>query len=178
MQPSSKTLKPSLAGVKKRVSKMEFKQAVNIILKYEGGYVNDPKDPGGETKYGISKRAYPNVDIAGLTKGHAKDIYQRDYWNACKCDGLPESLRLLVFDSAVNHGVGWASKTLQGLVMVKKDGEIGPKTLAAINEFNEEKLLERFLINRLDYYFSNRNFYRYGQGWLRRLLHVSVYTQR
>jgi len=91
------------------------------IFKWEGGYVNDSRDPGGETKYGISKRAYPNVDIANLTKDAAWAIYERDYWLAAGCDRMTPGMALMVFDAAVNCGVGRArawyaiSKDINGL---------------------------------------------------------------
>ena len=85
--------------------KESWDKAIDFVLSMEGGYVNDPKDPGGETKYGISKRAYPNVDIAGLTESKAKEIYKKDYWDKCGCDGLPVGIDILVFDTAVNMGV-------------------------------------------------------------------------
>lgn len=79
-----------------------FAAALELLLHFEGGYVNDPNDAGGETKYGISKRAYPNLDIASLTKSDAAEIYLRDYWDACRCSEMPEPLSLSVFDYAVN----------------------------------------------------------------------------
>lgn len=144
----------------------------------EGGYVNDPIDPGGETRYGISKRQYPELDIKDLAKGHAKDIYKRDYWNKCMCEGLPDILRLMVFDCAVNQGANYAARTLQDLVKAKEDGIIGPKTLENIAQFNPERLLERFALRRLERYYSNKNFFRYGKGWLNRLIHIAINTQR
>ena len=88
-----------------------FELAVSRILKEEGGYVNDPKDKGGETKYGISKRAYPNEDIKNLTVERAKEIYRRDYWNPIKGDQIPaQSVAESVFDMAVNGGTGTALK--------------------------------------------------------------------
>lgn len=90
-----------------------FDQAVGMVLKHEGGYVNDPVDPGGETKYGISKRAYPKVDIKGLTVDGAKAIYKRDYWDAVGGDSLPPNVRYAAFDTAVNMGVGVAKKFLK-----------------------------------------------------------------
>lgn len=89
-----------------------FDQAVGMVLKHEGGYVNDPTDPGGETKYGISKRAYPKVDIASLTVDGAKAIYKRDYWDAIGADQLPPNVRYAAFDTAVNMGVGVAKRFL------------------------------------------------------------------
>ena len=156
---------------------MHFNRAVNIVLEMEGGYVNDPRDPGGETRYGISKRSYPHINIKELTKGHAKDIYHRDYWNACMCEGLPEQLRLMVFDCAVNQGVRFASTTLQQLVRARQDGKVGPKTLGLVSEFNLAKLLENYAVKRLQRYSINPNFDRYGKGWLDRLIRISIKTQ-
>ncbi len=82
-----------------------FKRAIVFVLRHEGGYVNDPRDPGGETKFGISKRAYPQVDIMSLTVNEAKDIYKTDYWDRAGCDGLAWPLCLVVLDTAVNCGV-------------------------------------------------------------------------
>lgn len=90
-----------------------FEESVKHVLSHEGGYVNDPDDPGGETKYGISKRAYPNLDIANLTREDAKAIYKRDYWDAIGADNLPASVRYAAFDTAVNMGVGAAKKLLR-----------------------------------------------------------------
>ena len=95
------------------------------IFKWEGGYVNDRTDPGGETKYGISKRAHPDVDIAALTKVTAWAIYERDYWLAAGCDRMTPGMALLVFDSAVNCGVSrareWylASKDINGVFVLR-----------------------------------------------------------
>lgn len=84
---------------------MSFLKAMEFVLKWEGGYVNDPSDRGGETKYGISKRAYPRLDIKNLTKEQAQEIYLNDYWKASGADKLPWPLSLYVFDTAVNMGV-------------------------------------------------------------------------
>lgn len=124
---------------------MNFEQAIEIILREEGGYVNDPVDRGGETNFGISKRAYPNVDIKNLTKERAAELYRLDYWERIKADQLPEWLRLPVFDFAVNGGVARAIKMLQKVAGVKQDGIIGPKTLQAVQTvstraFTEERL--------------------------------------
>jgi lysozyme family protein len=88
--------------------KETFDKAINFVLKHEGNYINNSKDPGGETKYGISKRSYPNEDIKNLTVDRAKEIYRRDYWDTCKCDDLPDPLDLIVFDTAINMGPGTA----------------------------------------------------------------------
>ena len=83
----------------------KFNQIIDKVLKHEGGYVNDPNDPGGETNYGISKRAYPNVDIKNLTIDGAKEIYKKDYWDKTKVESVPERLRYIYFDMCVNMGM-------------------------------------------------------------------------
>lgn len=85
-----------------------FEAAMKFIFKWEGGYVNDPDDPGGETKYGISKRAYPNVDIKNLTKDQAKEIYFRDYWLKAGLDKYPQDKAIVLMNVAVNMGVAKA----------------------------------------------------------------------
>lgn len=91
---------------------MSFKEAVEFSLQWEGGYVNDPTDPGGETKWGISKRAFPNEDIKNLTKERAMEIYYNRYWVAAGCDSLARGIGIAVFDTAVNCGVTRAKSWL------------------------------------------------------------------
>jgi len=93
--------------------KEHFEKAMKFILKWEGGYVNDPADPGGETRYGISKNAHPDVDIRNLTEEGAKEIYLRDYWKPADCPSMKWPLCLVVFDTAVNMGVGRAKRLLE-----------------------------------------------------------------
>ena len=92
-----------------------YSKAIDFVLQWEGGWVNDPSDPGGETKYGISKRAYPNVNIKELTLEQAKDIYYKDYWQATGCNepNISDPLACVIFDTAVNMGVGRAKKFLK-----------------------------------------------------------------
>lgn len=84
--------------------KNNFNKAVEFVLKWEGGYSNNPHDPGGETKFGISKRAYPHLEISKITKEQAIAIYQKDYWQRCGCDKLEFPLDIIVFDTAVHCG--------------------------------------------------------------------------
>ena len=127
-----------------------FEQCFKQLIHHEGGYVNDPKDPGGETKYGISKRSYPDVDIAALTLEQAQAIYLRDYWMRARCDELPPAIAFLVFDCAVNSGIGQAIRFLQRAVGVADDGLIGPMTIAAVSRVDVESLASRFLGQRLN----------------------------
>ena len=89
---------------------MSFETVVHMVLEHEGGYVNHPSDPGGETKYGISKRAYPDVDIAELTKDDAANLYKRDYWDRIKGDELPVGVACVVMDYAVNSGISLSGR--------------------------------------------------------------------
>jgi len=153
---------------------MKFNDAVEIILKHEAGYVWNPRDPGGETNFGISKRAYPLLDIKNLTRDEAIEIYRRDYWDRCKIDLLPQALRLIVFDSAVNQGPQVSIALLQAALGVKADGDLGPDSLKAINGANLEKLIQAYARFRLNRYFDNRNFQTFGEGWVRRLQEISL----
>ena len=91
----------------------KFDRAVEFVLKREGGYVNHPNDPGGETNFGISKRAHPDLDNKNLTVGVAKMIYKQKYWDTAHCQKLPWPLCLVHFDMAVNSGVDYADRFLK-----------------------------------------------------------------
>lgn len=129
---------------------MSFEQALKFVLEREGGYVNDPADPGGETKYGISKKSYPNVDIRHLTPELAAVIYQSDYWAPAGCDDLEPGLALVVFDTAVNCG---KSRAVEWLA-----------------EFPQ---VEDYLWHRLAYYRglvqAKATMQKFLVGWVRRL---------
>jgi len=130
-----------------------FDRAIISVLFHEGGYVNNPHDPGGETNFGISKRSYPNVDIKNLTKDEAIAIYRRDFWQSCY-DKMPYQIAAKVFDMAVNMGVSTAHKLLQRAAQVTPDGIIGSKTLAAIAGFSVGALLDNITIEQIKYYKS------------------------
>lgn len=107
-----------------------FIDIIKQVLENEGGYVNDPDDAGGETKYGITKKQYLLLDIKNLTKEEAIEIYKRDYWTPSKASSLPHNLQYAYFDTVVNCGQGTAVKILQRAAGAKVDGMIGPKTIA------------------------------------------------
>ena len=104
---------PAAASRTQRPVATTSEEAIKNVLGREGGYVNNPADRGGETKFGISKGSYPNLDIANLTKEEAAAIYKRDYWDGMNIDQLPPEMREVVFDAAVNQGKDFASKALQ-----------------------------------------------------------------
>lgn len=145
---------------------MDFSRAVEFVLDEEGGYSNDLQDPGGETKYGISKRAYPNLDIAKLTRDQAIAIYQRDYWDHLPT--LPGRLQFLVFDFAVNAGIKRAVQTLQSAIGVHPDGFFGPVSRSALRKIPEITACILYTAERANAYGHFAGFPRYGRGWLRR----------
>ncbi len=146
-----------------------YDEAVYLILKHEGGYVNNPNDTGGETNFGISKRAYPDLNIAELSVETAQEIYKRDFWDKVKGDKLPEGLDLMVFDFAVNAGVSRASKVLQKILGAKQDGIIGSKTLNLLKTQGDTLgLITEYYRLRQAYYESIDSFQHFGHGWTRR----------
>jgi lysozyme family protein len=156
---------------------MDFQEALEFVLSREGHYSNDPDDPGGETKFGISKKQYPNLQIADLTRDQAAEIYRRDYWDACRCDELPRWIRLSVFDCAVNQGVGTAGKILQALVGAAQDGRIGPRTVQATWRHRETLALS-YAVERCLLYARSGRFDKFGRGWVHRALAVVIRTSQ
>lgn len=149
---------------------MNFDDAFEALIGHEGGYVNHPADPGGETKYGITKRTYPHLNIAALTLEQAKVIYKRDFWNKAGCDALPGGLAFDVFDTAVNSGVSRAATFLQLALGVDADGKVGPVTRAAIvAEPNKAALQARFNGERLQFMTDLDTWSTFGKGWARRV---------
>lgn len=148
---------------------MRFNDAMPLIIEFEGGYVADPRDPGGETNFGISKRAYPKEDIKNLTLERAYEIYKRDYWDAVKADDLPAPIRFPVFDMAINSGVRQAIKTLQKSVDAVQDGILGPNTLKAVGAVAPQRLVSTFSGNRLLFLTSLTTFSTFGRGWTKRV---------
>ena len=150
-----------------------FNEAIERVLKHEGGYVNDPTDKGGETNYGISKRAYPDLDIKNLTKEDAKKIYYQDYWLKSYADQLPTDVRYIHFDTAINMGLKRAAKLLQESIGgIAVDGIIGNQTLSNAPKTN----LYKYAIYRLAYYNKiirrNNSQVKFIGGWTNRVLDI------
>jgi lysozyme family protein len=148
-----------------------FDAALAFVLEHEGGdkITDDPRDPGGLTRYGICQRSYPGLDIRNLTRADAAAIYARDYWQASRCDKLPPTIAFMHFDCSVNQGVGAAAKLLQEALGVIPDGKIGPNTIAAALMAKPIPILIEYAARRGKRYADNPNFDRFGLGWLRRL---------
>ena len=149
----------------------DFTRCIELILAEEGGLAHRRRDPGGLTKFGISSRAYPNLDIASLTRDQAIAIYRADYWAKIHGDDLPTGLDLLVFDTAVNMGVLTAAMLLQEAVGATLDGVIGPVTLSRARQTLPE-LLGDYCALRAWRYEINRTEDVFGKGWFRRLFRL------
>ncbi len=148
---------------------MIFDEAFEILIGHEGGYVNDPRDPGGETKFGVSKRSYPAVNIKALTLKDAKAIYLQDFWIKAYCPQVPASVRFDLFDMAVNSGVGAALRALQAAVGAVEDGVYGPATQAAVSRLDAPSILARFNGVRLRFMADLPAWSSFGRGWARRI---------
>lgn len=148
------------------MKKISFDVAFNRLLGHEGGYVNDPNDPGGETNWGISKRSYPGVDIRNLTREAAKGIYERDFWDCVQ--GIHSSIKFQVFDAAVNHGIDAAIRMLQRAVNVADDGRWGTYSIGAASTMAESDVLMLFLAERAEYFTKLKNWPHHGKGWIRK----------
>ena len=159
-----------------------FDACMPFIFKAEGGYSDNPADPGGPTNFGITLatlRAYegdPNLtaeDVKKLTPAVAREIYRTQYWNRMQCGALPPGLDLEVFDFGVNSGPAESVKTLQRIVGVTQDGSIGPITLAAVRQFSVADLIARFAQARLAFY-QSLNEPEFEQGWATRVAHIQT----
>lgn len=152
-----------------------FEQAVKKVLENEGGYVNDPTDAGGETKFGISKRSYPGEDTKNLTIERAKEIYKADFWDKIQGDLIMDQLIAeSVFDFAVNAGVSTAVKLAQRVVEVESDGIVGKKTLFELNHVDDLYFIKIFALEKIKYYAkicektpTNK---KYFFGWVKRAI--------
>lgn len=148
---------------------------IEKTISYEGGYSNDPFDPGGETKYGISKKSYPDLDIASLTLQDAISIYTKDYWDSLQCDAIVnKKVRWKLFDMAVNTGVVTTVKAVQSIVGCDIDGVLGPQTLHYINASDPDNLVNKLInyqcMHYADICLRNSTQVIFLKGWLRRAL--------
>ena len=159
---------------------MEFNDIIDDVLQSEGGpkITKDPLDPGGTTKYGISQRAYPDLDIEKLTEKDAKDIYYNDYWIPSKASKVPVQIREIYFDMVVNFGRRGAVKVLQQASNAKNtfkiavDGGIGPATLGACKHLEPERLRAYRTLKFAKIVIKKPSQEKYWFGWFRRSLRV------
>jgi lysozyme family protein len=161
-----------------------FEKALVHVLAMEGGWTDDPHDPGGPTNLGITLAEFArhrgvaldaeNVarlkgQLRALTRTEAASIYRRDYWQAARCPLLPAPLAVFHFDAAVNQGVGGSARMLQRALAVAVDGAIGPATLAAAANADVSEVLAHYADVRRAHYRSLSTFWRFGRGWLARV---------
>lgn len=165
---------------------LAFRKAVTFVLISEGalyangtpkddlGYVNDPTDPGGETKGGISKRAFPHLDMQNLTLEKIVSLYHVRYWRAAHCADWSAPVALMVFDAAVQHGPVTAIELLQEISEAKSDGKVGPLTRAAVATLDAGYLVNRYSLRRARFYAriitKNQSQTRFIEGWHNRLV--------
>jgi lysozyme family protein len=147
---------------------MNFNDAFDRLISNEGGYVNNPADPGGETKFGISKRSYPTIDIKNLTRDQTKEIYLRDFWQRGQMDNFDGAIAFQAFDAAVNHGIETAIRLLQRSAGVADDGHIGPVTIAAIKGKSITDMLMLFIAERIRFWTKLTTWSTFGKGWANR----------
>lgn len=147
------------------------------------GYVNDPVDPGGETKYGVAKNANIDLDITALDWDGAQRVYYSRYWLAGACDKITAfapRVAVLHFDGAVNHGIGRASRFLQAAVNATVDGDIGPGTLSAARAMDEIAICNKICDARVAFYrqivANNPSQSKYLNGWLRRIVEMRAFV--
>lgn len=157
-----------------------YQRALSLVLQSEGGYVNNPKDPGGPTNLGVTLatlRAYRgravNVnDVKALTRTEAGEVYRANYWNKVKGDNLPSGVDYAAFDLAVNSGPGTAAKFLQRCLRVTDDGNIGPLTLNAASTASARDLVNALCDRRMAYLQSLGSYGEFGKGWKARVASV------
>tara|TARA_R110000803_G_scaffold71299_2_gene134471 strand:- start:2491 stop:3000 length:510 start_codon:yes stop_codon:yes gene_type:complete len=156
--------------------KHNFETALEMLLEHEGGYVNHPKDPGGETNLGVTKRTWAKWlgrdinegEMKELTPEDVAELYKKEYWDRLKCDNLPTGLDFFCFDWGVNSGTGRSAKALQRIISVAQDGAIGPKTLRALEDHNAKEVVDLMHSRRQEFYENLTTFETFGKGWTRR----------
>jgi lysozyme family protein len=157
-----------------------FESAVALVLQHEGGFVHHPRDPGGATKFGITRETLSRArgrpasveDVRQLTREEAASIYRNLYWKAVRADELPLGLDFAVFDLAVNSGPKRAMTMLQNVLGVEADGLIGPVTIRAANRADPAEAVRRLTRSRLGFLSRLATWPVFGRGWRRRVLAV------
>ena len=157
---------------------MTFDEIIDNVLESEGGYVNDKDDAGGETNMGISKKAYPDLDIKNLTREAAKQLYYEDYWTPSKAEQLPNQLREVYFDMVVNFGRRGAAKVLQqacngkNTYKIKEDGMVGTATIGASKNLEPDRLRAYRVLKFATIVIKKPTQEKFWFGWFRRAIRV------
>lgn len=151
-----------------------FNKCIAVVIKTEGGFQKNPKDKGNwangvlkGTKYGISAKSYPDLDIENLTEEKAKEIYFRDYWGVCKLDGIEDpNAALQILDFAVTSGPFRAVRVAQKCSFAHEDGIMGPASIKAINQ--SLCFLDKYKNERLKFYSNLSDWEWAGHSWTER----------
>lgn len=155
----------------------DFNRAWPWVLAAEGGDSDHPADQGGRTRYGISQRQYPDLDMDSLTEEQAKHIYHQNYWLAYRCDRLPWPINLILFDAVVQHRPRTAVRLVQAaLGDIKQDGLMGPQTITRATQVPVAQTLDRYFVGRADLYhtivLANSSQAAFLRGWFGRLFRL------
>ena len=162
-----------------------FERCLALVLKSEGGFVNNPADPGGMTNLGVTKKTYEawvnrtvdEAEMRGLTPDDVAPLYQRNYWDKVAANSLPVGVDYCLFDTAVNSGPSQAVKFIQRALNVVVDGVLGQQTIAAANQRDAAELIEQFCEERLQFMQSLKTWPTFGRGWQRRVEEVQAAAQ-
>jgi len=163
----------------KLILRENFETSLRHILRFEGGYVDHPADPGGATNLGITRdtlarfrgRPVSKAEVRALGRDTAREIYRKFYWDALRCDEMPGGLDLALFDCGVNQGTSRAARLLQTALRITVDGIIGPVTIRSAKSADRATLLTEFMALRMRAYGRlSRLFRTFGLGWSRRLM--------
>lgn len=159
-----------------------FDRCLPLLLRHEGGFVNHPRDPGGMTNLGVTKRAWEEYKghpvsesaMHALTPAVVAPFYKRRYWDAVRGDDLPSGVDFCVFDCSANSGVGRAARLLQSVLGIAADGKIGPETIRAAKARAAEQVIANFSTARLTFLRSLPTWPTFGKGWQRRVEEVET----
>ncbi len=155
-----------------------YQRFFTAMLLDEGPESNDPRDPGGRTKFGFSQRAYPKLNFDTFTVEEARELAYQDYWARIYGDSLPEPIAGVMFDAAFNMGITAAVRLAQRAVKVSDDGAMGPETRHAIENTNIARFIERYTSLRILQYTQMKNFDLYGLGWIARAVRTAIRVAR
>jgi len=163
-----------------------FDNVLKFVLQDEGGFSNDPRDPGGMTNMGVTKRVWEafvghpvdETAMRALTPDDVAPLYRQNYWNRVHCDDLPAGVDYAVMDYAVNSGTSRAAKTLQRACGVPDDGAIGPQTIQAVNGADPITLIDNICDQRLAFLQSLPTFGTFGRGWIARVQRVKTASEQ
>jgi len=156
--------------------KENFDKCLEMLLHHEGGFVDHPKDPGGMTNLGVTRKVYEKwmgrkvteQEMRDLTSDDVAPIYKKNYWDKVRGDDLPSGVDWVAFDWGVNSGTGRPAKAIQRCIGATQDGAIGPKTLALVAEKDPEHIIKYVTTTRQRFYERLKTFETFGRGWTRR----------